>query len=90
MTQSTTTTILNQLLEPVSSSLNEEAARNLIDLQADAKVQNRVKKLAAKCSEGKLSTRERSEYETYVIAGELIAILKAKARMILSRGKNPE
>ena len=46
-----------------------------------------VAALARKCNEGRASTREeRLEYETYVMAGEFIAILQAKARILLGRG----
>lgn len=79
---------LDRLLEPVSSSLNDEAARKLIGLKADRKTQAYVAKLAEKCNEGNLTAEERAEYETCVMAGEFIAILQAKARLLLqSRGQ---
>jgi hypothetical protein len=81
--------ILERILEPVSSSLNEDAARKLIGLKADAKTQARVAALARRCNEGQLSTEEREEYETYVMAGEFIAILQAKARNLLARRGQP-
>ena len=77
--------ILERILEPISSALNEEAARKLIGLKADAKVQARVAELARKCNEGELTREERQEYETYVMAGEFLAILQARARIILAR-----
>ena len=77
--------LLERLLEPVSRSLNAEAARELIKLKADAKTQARVDELARKCNEGDLTSSERLEYERYVTAGNLVAILQAKARLILSR-----
>lgn len=77
--------ILERLIEPISSSLNEDAARKLIGIKADKKVQARVAKLARKCNEGELTADERGEYEFYVMAGEFIAILQAKARLILAR-----
>jgi len=82
--------VLERLLDPVSSSLNEEAARKLIGLKADAKVRVRVNELARKCNEGALTPEERAEYETYVLAGDFVAILQAKARLLLSRrGRTP-
>jgi hypothetical protein len=77
--------ILQRLLDPVSSSLNEEAARRLVGLKADRKVQSRVAGLARKCNEGELTPAERSEYETYVMAGDIVAILQAQARLLLAR-----
>jgi hypothetical protein len=81
--------ILQRLLDPVSSSLNEEAARKLIGLKADRKVQARVNRLARKCNEGKLTSDERDEYEAYVMFGDFIAILQAKARLFLARRRHP-
>jgi len=81
--------VLQRLLEPVSSSLNEEAARKLIGLKADRKAQARVDELARKCNEGQLTPEERQQYETYVLAGEFIAILQAKARLLPARRRQP-
>jgi hypothetical protein len=85
MKASTKDRVLERLLGPVSSSLNEQAARKLIGLKADRTVQARVRLLAGKCNEGDLTTEERSEYECYVMAGELIAILQSQARSLLVR-----
>ena len=79
------TAVLERLLDPVSRSLNIEAARKLVQLKADAKTQARVDELARKCNEGALTAAERSEYERYVTAGNLIAILQAKARLLLTK-----
>ncbi len=76
--------VLERLLNPVSSLLNEEAARKLIGLKADAKARAHVNKLARKCNEDKLTSAERAEYETYIVAGDVIAILQAQARIRLS------
>ena len=76
--------VLERLLEPVSRSLNVEAAKELIKLKADANTQARIDELARKCNEGALTASERLEYERYVTVGNLVAILQAKARLILS------
>ena len=77
--------ILDRLLEPVSRSLNPASARALAEMEADPVAAVRVAFLADKCNEGTLTTMEQREYETYVHAGTLIAILKAKARLYLKR-----
>lgn len=77
--------LLERLLEPVSRSLNVEAAKKLIKLKADHRTQARVDELARKCNEGDLTPSERSEYERYVTTGNLVAILQAKARLILQK-----
>jgi len=40
--------------------------------------------LAEKCNEGRLSPKERAEYELYVSTGTFIATLQAKARALLA------
>jgi hypothetical protein len=44
--------ILERLLDPVSRSLNVEAARKLVRLKADAKTQARVDELARNALQG--------------------------------------
>ena len=87
MKNSSSAHLLEDILEPVSDSLNEEAARKLIGIRANPDAQARIGELATKCSEGEISPEERAEYETYVLAGELVAILQAKARRLLG-GRN--
>ena len=48
----------------------------MIGLKADRKTQALVARLADKCNEGRLTVRERAEYESYVRAIDLIAILQ--------------
>ncbi|HYV34940.1 MAG TPA: hypothetical protein VE988_04495, partial [Gemmataceae bacterium] len=73
------------MLDPVGRCLNESAAKQLVRLKADPKVQTRVRELAEKCNEGELTPDEHQEYETYVMVGEFIAVLQAKARALLAR-----
>jgi hypothetical protein len=79
------TSVLERMLDPVGRALNGEAARELVNLRADPEVQARVAELAAKCNEGDLTPDERAEYERYVAAGSVIAVLRAKARLALAR-----
>ncbi len=75
--------VLDRLLEPVTRCLNPESAKALAELRADAVAQARIDELAEKANEGRLTSEERREYETYVHVGNLIAILQAKARLHL-------
>jgi len=75
--------VLDRLLEPVTRCLTAESARALVELRADETAQARIAELAEKCNEGRLTMEERREYETYVHVGNLIAILQAKARVLL-------
>jgi ATP-dependent helicase/DNAse subunit B len=81
--------LLHRVLEPVCSSLNEEAAQKLLHLKADRKTQARVAKLAERCNEGELTSEERHEYEMYVMANHFIAMLQAEARLLMARKGQP-
>ena len=54
-------------------------------IKADAKVQARVAKLARKCNEGMLTPEEATEYDRYIAFADFIAILQAKARLLLTK-----
>jgi hypothetical protein len=77
-------TLLNRLLEPIGRCLSDEGARELVKLRADDETQARVSELADKCNEGTLSPDERAEYEAFVMAAEVVAILQAQARSRLA------
>ncbi|HJT79011.1 MAG TPA: hypothetical protein VJ739_17580 [Gemmataceae bacterium] len=78
--------MLDRLLEPVGRCLSGDAARALAGLHADEPTQARVHELAEKCNEGTLSDDERAEYESYVMASAIVAILQAKAQARLQNG----
>lgn len=78
------TAALSRFLDPVTSLLTPEVARRIVDFRADAKTQARLDELAEKSNEGSLSTDERTEYEGYVRAIDLITVLQLKARSLLT------
>jgi hypothetical protein len=71
---------LDRYFDPVVAALTPQAARALLQLKPDAATAARVAELGRKSNEGTLTDGEREEYRLYVEAGDLIAILKAKAR----------
>ena len=79
----TTHAVLDELLDPVGRCLTLEVAQRVAELRASEAVQSRIEELAAKSSEGTLSSQEREEYEVYVSAGTFIAVLQSKARKLL-------
>jgi len=76
------------MLEPLTEALTPDSARQLADLKVKPSVQARVDELAAKCNEGELNESEREEYDTYVRVGNLFAVLKAKAKVVLAKSRN--
>jgi hypothetical protein len=83
------TPVLDRILDPVTRSLNSEAARSLLKLRAGPQERARVAELASKCNEGTLSESDRAEYEMYIWAGKIVALLQAKARVLLAEGVAP-
>jgi hypothetical protein len=79
-TQTLAAQFMDRILEPLASSLNEEAARRILDLRIDPEIQARVAALAERANEGELTAEERDEYLSYVEAADLLAIFKLKAR----------
>jgi hypothetical protein len=85
MTESVQTDVLDRVLDPFTDCLTPEVARRIADLRADAEMQARVDELASKANEGRLSERERAEYDTYRSAFHFITILQAKARSLFKQ-----
>src|SRR5712671_3524165 len=76
---------LDRLLQPVAKSLTVRSAEALVKLRADPIDQARIEELAAKCTEDELTRDEQAEYDAYVSANTLIAILQAQARAVIAR-----
>ena len=77
------TPVLDEILKPVTRCLSLDNARQILDHRPNRMVKARIQKLARKCNEGELTPEERAEYETYVFAGEFVALIRAKARALL-------
>ena len=85
MSRSLDTPVLERLLEPVTRTLNVDTAKKLVRIKADGKVQARVAHLARKCNEGELTPEELAEYDRYIAFADFVAILQAKARLLLAK-----
>lgn len=70
---------------PIFSLLTVEQTRRLAELEADPDLAERVTELAERANEGELSALERDEYEAYIEANNLLAVLQAEARYRLSQ-----
>lgn len=84
MEEITESAILDKMLEPVTRCLTPAVAKRITELRADPVTQARIDELAAKCNESALTEAEQREYEAHIEAIDLIGILQAKARAILS------
>lgn len=79
---------LDSYLDPVADAMPPEFARKIIDLKPQPEVVARVQLLGEKSDAGTLTAEELDEYRALADAGALVAILKAKARRVLSRNSS--
>lgn len=82
------TAVLDRFLDPLTRCLTAPVAKAIVALRADPVIQARIDELAEKCTEGRLSDVEEQEYEAYVDAIDLVAILQDKAREALDKAEN--
>lgn len=69
--------------------LTPEQTQKLAALQADPTLATRIEELAGKANEGELTAAERAEYEGYIEANNLLAVLQAEARLRLKSNSQP-
>lgn len=70
---------------PMFAILTSEQMQRLADLQADDSLSTRIEYLSERANEGELTEAERSEYEAYIEANNLLAVIQSEARYRLSR-----
>ena len=83
---SSTDAAFERVLAAVGQCLDRQSAEALIQLRADREMQGRIEELADKCTEGRLTSEERDEYEALIRVGNFVAVLQAKARRLLAEG----
>lgn len=73
---------LDRLLEPI---FTPEVASRFLDFKPHPEFQLRRDALRSRANEGLLTTAEREEYEQFVEALDVLAMLKTQARAALDR-----
>jgi hypothetical protein len=76
--------VLDRLLDPVRDVLTPEVAQALADLRVDATTQAQLDDLAERHHEGQFSPEELATYRALVVGINLISVLQAKARSVLT------
>jgi hypothetical protein len=76
-------TILDRLISPSDGDLNPTVAEGILGLRFSESDHDRIQALATKNTEGNLNSEEQAEHEGYVLVGELLALMQAKARLSL-------
>ena len=75
---------LDRLLDSLTRCFTTDVAERLANIRPDPGTQTRIDELAEKAAEGILSPAEQAEYQGYVEAIDLVSIIQAKARKLLT------
>ena len=74
---------LAKILDPVAQCFTPEVAKRVAELRADPAVQARIDALATKCNEGIITPEEMAEYDAYIQAMDVVAVLQKQARTLI-------
>ena len=74
---------LAKILDPVAQCFTSEVAKRVAELRADPAIQARIEELAEKCNEGTITPEEMTEYDAYIQAMDVVAVLQRKARTLI-------
>src|SRR5262249_10538627 len=83
MSTATEVGIWDRLLDDSAQELTPDAARYLLRLDFRETDHARMEELAARAQAGALSSEERTDYEEYLRAGNLLALMQSRARSAL-------
>jgi hypothetical protein len=75
--------IFARLIKADNGDLSRTLARYILTLGFDERDQGRLRELAERNQEGTLGRKERAEFQNYVKAGHMLALLHSKARRSL-------
>jgi hypothetical protein len=76
---------LAKLLDPVAACFTPEVAKRVAELRADPDVQIRINALAEKCNQGTITPEETAEYDAYIRAMDVVAVLQKKERSLVAQ-----
>lgn len=75
--------ILTEIVEPQGSVESPLVAKELLSLHLKEEAKERIRQLLQKKNAGTITSAEQTTLEEYLVAGELVDLLHAKARRTL-------
>jgi len=79
----TPTEILDEVIQPIEPSFAPDFARVVLKLQLSEAAQQRIRDLLQRNNAGTLQTAEKAALENYLLVGQFIDLLQARARASL-------
>jgi hypothetical protein len=83
----TTSQAFHRGTAPIFAILTPDQTKRLAELEGDPGLSDRLAELAEKANTGDLSPSDREEYEAYIEANNLLAVLQAEARFRLNQSE---
>ena len=77
--------ILERIIAPRVGNLPPETARSLLSLEFDRETKQEIRKLLKRNNKGTISAEERLVLEKFLLTGQFLDLLNAKARLSLDR-----
>jgi hypothetical protein len=77
--------VFGRVIDASNPTLTPEAAAGILQLSYSDADHRRMAELANKSNQGTLTSDERREFESYVFVGDLLSLLKSKARLSLRK-----
>jgi hypothetical protein len=85
MSGDTVMSILTRLIDPTTGSLSRAAAEAILSISFPESDNKRIAELAELSTAGALTPETQREYESYVAAIDLLALMQSKARLSLQQ-----
>jgi lactoylglutathione lyase len=79
--------VLEQVFDSLADRITPEIALRIEKIHLGPHAQERINELAVKANSGTLTAEERTQYEDFIEAIDLLGIFKAKARWALSQSQ---
>lgn len=89
MKATTEVNIWEMILRPHFGQMTPQTAKSILDLRIPESEHARMKSLLSKAKAGTLTREESLDLDEYERAGNMLSVLKAKARRILKTKKSP-
>jgi len=86
-TGATEAALWGRLIDPASADLSTEAARYILGLQFPQSDIDRMQELAEKARAGALTLEEHIEMDSYERVGQVLSLMKSKARKSLKKAR---
>jgi hypothetical protein len=82
----TASEILDEIIEPGEPSFAPEFARMVLGLRLNHLAEERIRDLLRRNNAGTLNSAEKTALDNYLLVGQFLDLLQAKARASLQRG----